>query len=282
MSEVPDWMAPLALPTLKQGKRVLAVEGDDDKDVYTAWLKKLSAPGTIVTDKLLVVEAGDKGKVLQGLAWYGSLTTPPPGELFGLVDRDEWDWATVKEKLAQVPRLLINPGRHCLESYFVEPTEIESALRAKDSTRYGPHIAPILAQLEGQRAAWVDHWSLWVTMCRVSRRMTEESFPGFFHEHLPLPDDTAIQEQLAVWANLVEPGAVFLEFERERGAARAKPSAEQFRGCIHAKRFYRSVVVQELLHPLGAHDARNWMLKLAKWMPAVPIDLRGFLQPLLL
>ena len=42
MSGAPDWMTPQALPTLKQGKNVLAVEGDDDKDVYKAWLQKLA------------------------------------------------------------------------------------------------------------------------------------------------------------------------------------------------------------------------------------------------
>ena len=31
MSGAPDWMTPQALPTLKQGKNVLAVEGDDDR-----------------------------------------------------------------------------------------------------------------------------------------------------------------------------------------------------------------------------------------------------------
>ncbi len=57
MSEAPDWMTPQALPTLKQGKNVLAVEGDDDKDVYKAWLQKLLARGTILDARPREVDA---------------------------------------------------------------------------------------------------------------------------------------------------------------------------------------------------------------------------------
>ena len=70
MSEAPDWMTPQALPTLKQGKNVLAVEGDDDKDVYKAWLQKLLARGTVLSDTVVIVDAGSKDAVLEGLGWY--------------------------------------------------------------------------------------------------------------------------------------------------------------------------------------------------------------------
>jgi hypothetical protein len=281
MSDLPDWIRPVALPTLKQGKRVLAVEGDNDKDVYVAWLKKLTPRGTIFSDKLVVVDAGDRGKVLQGLIWYQDLSAPPPGELFGLVDRDEWDAATVNAKRADIPRLLVNESRHCLENYFIDPSDVVAALRSHDAKFYEPHIAAIRAAIEAQRAVWADHWALWVTMCRVSRRLSEELFPGHFHDQVPLPADPDIQARLQVWASVVEAGAVFEAFRQERHAARARTATEQYRGCIHGKRFFSQIVVQSALHPLGHHDAKNWILKLDKWMPAVPADLQPILEPLL-
>ena len=281
MSDVPDWMRPVALPTLKQGKRVLVVEGDDDKDVYIAWLKQLTPRGTIFSDRLVVVDAGSRDQVLQGLLWYRDVASPPPGQLFGLVDRDEWDAPTLSAKRAEIPRLLVNESRHCVESYFIDPAEIEAALLEKDRTLYGPSIPAIRTAIDRERLAWVDHWALWVTMCRVSRRLSEELFPGRFHDHVPLPADPDVEQRLRDWASIVEAGTIFESFRQERGAARAGTETEQFHGCIHAKKFFTRIVVPNALHSLGRHDAKNWMLKLAKWMPVVPGDLQPILQPLL-
>jgi len=189
---MPDWMKTVAWPRLRQGKRVLAVEGDDDKDVYSAWLKKLTRPGTIVSDKLVVVVAGDK------------------------------------------------------------------------------HMSD-----------WVDHWSLWVTTCRVSRQLADEAFPGLFHDQLPIPDDAAIEARLNSWAGVVDPGVVLAAFQHQRSEARLKAPSEQFRGCVHAKKFYPRVVVGEALQPIERVDSKSWMRKLAKWMAEVPADLAPMLRPLL-
>jgi hypothetical protein len=69
MTSPPDWVRKQILPILNQGKNVLAVEGDDDKDVYTAWLRKIAPRGSIVSDKIVIVVAGDKMKVLEVLEW---------------------------------------------------------------------------------------------------------------------------------------------------------------------------------------------------------------------
>ena len=95
MSEAPDWMTHQALPTLNQGKNVLAVEGDDDKDVYKAWLQKLLTRGTILSDTIVIVDAGSKDAVLEGLVWYAGEHRQTWGNLYGLVDRDEWDSSSI-------------------------------------------------------------------------------------------------------------------------------------------------------------------------------------------
>jgi hypothetical protein len=280
MTSPPDWIRRQFLPILHQGKRVLAVEGDDDKDVYMTWLKKVTPRGTIVSDKIVIVTAGDKTKVLEALDWQGAETQAEP-KLYGLVDRDEWDSDTITARLGAYPQLLVNPRRHCLESYFSDPSEIEAALMEKDRQLYGPRIAALRAHIESHRANWVDHWSLWVTMSRVCRRLGEESFPGFFHEQYLLPRDSEIRSRLKVWGAVVSARAVFDAFIQERARARGESASDQLRSCVYAKKFYPIVVVQGGLNPLGPSDGRSWMLKLAKWSPTVPPDLAPLLRPLL-
>ena len=258
---------------------VLAVEGDDDKDVYTAWLKKLTQPRMIFSDKVVLVDAGNKSEVLQGLTWFRDLATQPPGTIYGLVDRDEWDLAAVANQTAVIPRLLVNAERHCLESYFSDPSEITAALEAKNATGYSSFFQSLHTILHHQVDDWVDHWSLWVTTCRVSRRLTDELFPGFFHHLVPLPDDTAIEARLNTWA--VNPSVVLAAFQRQRSEARLRSPSEKFRGCVHAKMFYRQIVVGKVLQSIDHADARLWMSKLAKWMTDVPADLAPMLRSLL-
>jgi hypothetical protein len=279
MNEMPDWMKSVAWPTLIQGKKVLAVEGDDDRAVYKAWLEKLTQPGTIFSDRVVLVDAGNKVDVLQGLTWFRDLATKPPGTIYGLVDRDEWDAVTVATQTAEIPRLLVNAERHCLESYFSDPSEIAAALRAKNATPYSSFFQSLHTILHDQVENWVDHWSLWVTTCRVSRRLNNELFPGFFHHRVPLPDDTEIEARLNTWA--VNPSVVFAAFQQQRSEARLKPPSEQFRGCVHAKMFYRQIVVGKVLQSIDHVDARIWISKLAKWMTDVPADLAPMLRLLL-
>ena len=37
------------------------------------------------------------------------------------------------------PTLIVNEGRHCLESYFIDPAEIGAALISQDRDLYGPN-----------------------------------------------------------------------------------------------------------------------------------------------
>ncbi len=280
MSGAPDWMTPQALPTLKQGKNVLAVEGDDDKDVYKAWLQKLLARGTVLSDTIVIVDAGSKDAVLEGLGWYTGEHRQTWGNLYGLVDRDEWDLSSIVAKTRENPQLLVNPSRHCLESYFIEPSELAAALTAKDGAFYGLRIQPLTTHLQRSRADWVAHWSLWVTTCRISRRLSDELFPGFFNNLMPLPADSDVQARLRTWAEVVDPTMVFEAFRLERDHARGMSEADQFRSCINAKRFFPQFVAQFLSDQSGRRPAKQWMLGLAKWMPEVPTDIASILSPL--
>jgi hypothetical protein len=178
------------------------------------------------------------------------------------------------------PRLLVNPSRHCLESYFIEPSELEAALTAKDGASYGARIRALTNHLQLSRADWVDHLSLWVTTCRISRRLSDELFPGFFNNMIPLPADSDVQARLRTWAEVVDPATVFEAFRLQRDHARSISEADQFRSCINAKRFFPRFVAQFLSDQAGRRSAKQWMLGLAKWMPEVPTDIASILSTL--
>jgi hypothetical protein len=166
MSQPPRW-ADQALKVLPAKKRVLAVEGKLDLGVYSKWLERLAAAmGTIVSSILVVLPADGKPSVLKGLEWLRD-EGGNPTDVFGLVDRDEWDAATIATKRSELPQLLVNEDRHCLESYFSEPGEIEVALQLRDAVRNGPGLPGLRTRLESAVLEWVDHWSLWVTTNRT-------------------------------------------------------------------------------------------------------------------
>ena len=70
MGTPPDWIPKLSNPVLSVGKRVLAVEGIRDPQIYNAWLEKLAPPGGLVADKSVVVATGGKRELVNGLRWY--------------------------------------------------------------------------------------------------------------------------------------------------------------------------------------------------------------------
>ena len=215
MSTPPDWIPTSADPVLSIGKRVLAVEGIRDEQIYTTWFQKLAAHGTLATDKVIVVPTGGKGAMMNGLRWYLE-EGGNPGEVFGLRDRDEWDIARIATEVAQLPQLRVNLHRHCLESYFCEPDEICAALIAHDGAHFTPHLPKLRADLVAALADWADHWCLWTITNRLNGEMRGARFPHLFHTQYKLPPDADIKARLTDWAAIVEPAAVFNSFDTLR------------------------------------------------------------------
>jgi hypothetical protein len=188
MTVPPDWVQNLAEPVLSIGKRVLAVEGIRDSQIYTEWLRKLAPAGTLADDRVVVVSTGGKGALLSGLKWFRD-EGGNPGDVYGLRDRDEWDAARIAFEAANLPQLRVNPLRHCLESYFCDPDEIEAALLGIDPAKSAPRLINLRAQIGAQLQNWSDHWSLWTTTNRLNAEMRGAKFPHFFHAQYKLPAD---------------------------------------------------------------------------------------------
>lgn len=281
MMDPPKWVRDQALKILPQNKRVLAVEGDIDDKVYTAWLRKLAAArGTIFSNRVVLVTTTGKSAILRGLEWFRD-HGGNPAEVHGLVDRDEWDAATIAAQAQALPGLLVNPNRHCLESYFTDPVEIASTLSHPDAAKYSSGLSAMTARVQSSLEEWVDHWSLWVTTNRASARLRAADFPGCFHNQRPIPDDGEVLSRFQAWAGIIDPTALLQQFGQERAESRRASETERFRSRVHASDFFSVVVFQGALQSLDGFSREDWMIQLADWLPAVPADIEPILAPLL-
>ncbi len=262
------------------GKRILLVEGPNDKGVYETWLKKLAAPG-LFTTKVIVEAVESKRALLAALEWFRD-HGGNPGHFFGLVDRDEWDAATIAAQTAVLPQLRVLPGRDCLESFFSDPDELEPSLQAEDPA-YTPQLPAFRAHLVAALTARVDHWSLFMTTERVKERMNAAIYPGAFHATIPIPGDADIQARFQTWAALVAHPSLFNEFNALRTQARAAAQGLRFRSHVCAKRFFEDVVyaAPDGLQRFRMKSDRTWRIDLAQNAPAIPPDIAAILQPLL-
>jgi hypothetical protein len=263
------------------GKRVLLVEGPNDKAVYTAWLKKLAYPNEFGAKVVVAVVEG-KRAVLTALEWFRDYGGNP-AHLFGLVDRDEWDAATVAAQTAALPQLRVVAGRDCLESYFADPDELEPSLQAED-TAYAAQLPAFRKHLENALPVRVAHWALFTTTERLKERMNAAIYPGAFHATIPIPPDADIQKRFQTWAGLVAHPQLFNEFDGLRAQALGAVPGVQFRSHVAAKPFFDDVVypAPEGLQRFRAKPDSTWRLDLAENAPTVPPDIAAILQPLLL
>ena len=264
------------------GRSTLIVEGKDDVDVYSRWLKKLLGPGGVVASWVDIIPANSKPNVLTVLAWYRDHEGDPT-DLFGLVDRDEWDAATIAARKNDLRQLRVNPERHGLESYFCDPAEITPALLAEDAATFGPRLPALDAQLNEVLTQRVDHWGLFTLTERVKNRMNEAEYPGFFHNHYVLPGDPDIRAKLRDWAQIVDDFKCMAEFVQLRAEGRASHPTTQFRGYVWAKPFFEQMVCGGAsgLLSMKAKAISTWMIDLAEFAPVVPSDIEPILRELI-
>jgi hypothetical protein len=267
-------------------KRVLLVEGPDDKAIYAKWLERLAHPG-LFSATVEVLDGGGKGEgggksvVLKALEWLRDHGGNPI-RVFGLVDRDEWDATMIQQQVNQLPQLRVCPDRHAIESFFCDPNEFIPALTAHNAA-WAAAGGLIRNHIAHQLANYVDHRALLTTTDRVKNRLLEQGYPGHFANTIPIPADLDIQQRFQQWAGVIDPAAAFQEFDQLRNAAKASNAQMQCRSHVWAKLFFEQVVLPAPngLQSLQNKSVRDWMVDLAEWAPQVPADISRVLQPLL-
>lgn len=252
------------------GKKVVLVEGDDDRDVLEALL---AATDVAWPTRAAVVVAGSRARLMSRL-----LTTFPSA--IGLIDRDVWtDQELAAETASLAPRLFATNG-WCLENMFlVSRTAGES---------------PALDQaLEAVREEWIRAGAFWWTLQR-----TREAF-NTWQEHVgwnygSLKPDMNLESHAKLVASLDAriPKAVRraagLDLHQIGDAyvARLKevkgwsPQDQWLRG-VHGKSAFSAILVPWLNQGHAARNARSWLIHRASVLAAPPAPLDAILAAIL-
>ena len=138
-------------------------------------LRKLAFPN-VYSAKVEIQAVGGKREVLKVLEWFRD-HGGNPGNLFGLVDRDEWSSAIISLQTSTLTQLRVVASRDCLESYFADPDELEPSLLA-ENVAYTADVSDFRSLLETELPAFVDHWALFSTTERLKERLTSAELSG--------------------------------------------------------------------------------------------------------
>jgi hypothetical protein len=251
------------------GRRLLLVEGDDDKRVVELLLEAISP---FWTTKAHVAAAGDRDRVLRKLeanpGWYG------------LVDRDVWDNAKVAETKAKLPNLEVTTG-WCIENHFCHPADVESALSLDQGT--------LQAEVDQVLDGWIRYGSIWWTLQRV-REDIAARLPSLKLGHpVKAPceldqDARALRQGLQGYQALFgtrDVDALIAEIRARKREVDALPVHDRIEQGLHGKLLFKEVIARALSRVRGQRGADDWRDHVAaQWQARWPAYLVAFAQRL--
>lgn len=254
-SHAPDDRLALALQATN-GKRVLVVEGEDDKRFFEA-LFDLRRPTWPLTHSVVAADGR-----WRALSWTtAEAKNGPPGRFSHAhcyVDRDVWTNFEVASRTAAHGRLFVTDG-WCIENLVV--------MLASQGHFDGSNIqgVPHSAGQERDRDAWVRAgsfgwvWQRWQDELSALVPRQRFAVPGT----LALSDEDTLRADLSARLGAAHQGPV--EELVKRWAARlaevqALDGAEQWRQAVHGKKYMRERLKQRLasLRPRGK-DEHVWI-----------------------
>ena len=242
------------------GKKVLLVEGPDDKNAYQIFLNKKFPSWE---QSWAVAYMGNKKSVLSGLALEP--------DWVGLVDRDEW---TAEEQLSyksQYQNLQILP-RFCLESYLVNPAELWHAFPAKQQAKVVGGEEAFRATMLESMNDWIRHAALWHGVRPLWRQLRDSGFPDDVTRFPPITRDEELRRFFGKWYNLLD-AEKLLERVHTLEDQLNKTNVDEFcQSWLYAKEFYPRVVHETLNRLLGAKSAKERRLAIFRTR-SVPSDL---------
>jgi len=247
-------------PVSATGKRVVLVEGDDDKDAFGAILGRHSPEWET---KWTFEPANGKQNVTAILAEEAGW--------LGVIDRDEWTDSQVTQNTAALANLWVLP-RFCLECYLVNPDELWNALPTIQQQRIAGGATQLGRAILSDISRWIRHGALW----SVVNPMWEGLFNlGFQRELLDVntaQDDVMIQNKLNEWHDFLDPTQAFTDFTARLTAVDGLPVEDQLCRWVHGKMFFSQTVVPALNRLLDQKSADDWRRDVFKTLP-VPSDM---------
>jgi len=249
------------------GKRVLLVEGTDDKAALEVLLGRFSPSWERHWG---IVEAGNKRQVREILRLER--------DWLGVVDRDEWDQTTIANYATSHPNLFVLP-RFCLESYLIVPSELWAAFPDVQKRKVAGGEAALSEAILAELPVYVRHGALWKVITPLWSSLRARGFKEALASEDSLgvaQEDAEIKRVLGDWDALLNPTQIFAAFQVALTTAQAATPSEQLTQWIHGKVFWSRVVHPALNRHLGQVEESKRRNDLFKHMP-LPADL----QPLL-
>jgi len=228
-------------------KKILLVEGDDDKRIVEELLRYKSAEWAT---SVYVGVAGSREKVLDKLKKHPSW--------YGLVDRDIWE--AVDEN--RHDRLTVTEG-WCIESHFCVP-EVLAAAVGKQERALREKLDPLVP-------GWLRYGAIWWAFQRKRKELVATLADGTCGHPTSdaCPDAATLRARLAQYAAVlpsVEVERIVEAVEARAKSIQALPSERaQIEQGIHGKRFFAEVVVDDVLKILvKQRSATQWRVKIAE------------------
>lgn len=253
-----------------QERRVFLVEGRDDQAAWRVMLDRF-CPGW--ERDSCVAAAGNKRQVIDILSLEQ--------DWLGLVDGDEWDEATIRQRQQEQTNLLVLP-RFCLENYLCDPSELWESLPPVKQDRIDGGRQALAERLAGDLDRFVRHGVLWKTITPLWTGLRARGFKDALASENSLhaaQDDDLIRRRLADWHRFLDPGSVFDEFQRTLEQAASEPDHAKFTCWVHGKLFWTTQVHPVLNQLLGQASAADRKNDLFSTMPR-PTDLEPILRQL--
>jgi hypothetical protein len=234
----------------RANKKLVLVEGDDDKLVLEALLRSRDP---LFTSKVYVGVAGDRNRVLKRLQKYR--------DTYGLVDRDTWNDSDIVDAKSTRPMLRVTTG-WCIENHFCMPNALSAALNID------------LALLNREIAIAIPEWYRYCAIWWIVHRFRDDllkSLPNADCGHPandPCPDEATLRARLGHYGSLLPNMAVdhivAAVAQRERDVAAIASVEERMEKAIHGKLFFKEVVVGVLNRQLRQRDTASWRVEIAE------------------
>ncbi len=251
------------------GKRVLLVEGHDDRSLIEA---VLGAHTTTWATSIAVIACGGRNKVRRALERqrlpYGTHVSSP---LHGLVDRDTWTNAELAEVTTAIPSLHITEG-WCAENYFFSHGVWGQLVSSSDDREH------VQAALNAARPQWVAAGVWWTLTQRHNEVLSlfRSNSTGYGRPlaGVNLLDPTEVTTHLIRLDEIYTASApckIEEEFKAHLRHAQGLSAAEQWIHHVHGKEAFKQVLVPALNAQLGQRSARHWRVTLGPKLLAQPL-----------
>lgn len=246
-------------------KRILLVEGDDDKQALEVLLDRVNPDWT---QAWAVACAGNKNQVL-------AIAKKVPTWL-ALVDKDEWTAQQIEAAQGESGNLHVLP-RFCMESYLVDPAELWLALGPQQQAKIANGVQGLAAHLLADLQSWKRHAACWQVINPLWTKLRALGFKEDILRTKNFPDDAELVATLEKWDRLIDAPDILADIKAALAEIDSQSDADFLHRCLYAKNFFPEVVCPGLNQLLGQRSQAELRKDIFTKMP-LPPDLDSLWQ----